>query len=146
MSAKETVYIDATDHIAGRLCSEVAKLLLSGKRVILVNAERALISGNRASVIREWKERLDISSRVNPLYGPIHYRRPDNIIRRMIRGMVPRTKAKGRLAMKRLRVYIGIPEELKSVNFSSLEYSKAKRATSLYVSVADIAKELGWRV
>src|SRR5438876_10907446 len=43
------VNIDATDQIAGRLCSKVAKLILVGKRVTVVNAERALISGARNS-------------------------------------------------------------------------------------------------
>src|SRR5881396_2571413 len=104
------VNIDATDQIAGRLCSKVAKLILGGKRVTVVNAERALISGARNSVIRQWMERLEISSRVNPIYGPIHPRRPDTILRRMVRGMVPRRKPKGGAAMKRLRIYIGVPE------------------------------------
>src|SRR3989441_13313063 len=111
------VNIDATDQIAGRLCSKVAKLILGGKRVTVVNAERALISGARNSVIRQWMERLEISSRENPIYGPIHPRRPDTILRRMVRGMVPRRKPKGAAAMKRLRIYIGVPEEMRAMNF-----------------------------
>ena len=75
----------------------------------MVNAEKALISGSRNSVVTQWKERLEMSSSVNPIYGPIHPRRPDNILRRMVRGMVPRKKPKGVLAMKRLRVYVGVP-------------------------------------
>ncbi|HUH82474.1 MAG TPA: uL13 family ribosomal protein, partial [Nitrososphaerales archaeon] len=54
LSGEETVYIDATDQIAGRLSSKVAKLILSGKRVVVVNAEKALISGSRTSVITQW--------------------------------------------------------------------------------------------
>src|SRR5712691_1960810 len=61
------INIDATDQIAGRLCSKVAKQILIGKRVTVVNAERALISGARDSVIREWMQRLEIASRVNPI-------------------------------------------------------------------------------
>ncbi len=33
------IVVDATDHIAGRLSSQVAKLLLKGNRVSLVNCE-----------------------------------------------------------------------------------------------------------
>ena len=92
MSSSGAVYIDASNQIAGRLSSKVAKLLLSGKTVVVVNAEKSLISGSRTSVINQWKERLELSSKVNPIYGPIHPRRHANKLRRMVRGMVPRKK------------------------------------------------------
>ena len=100
MSAEDkTVYIDASDHIAGRLASILAKELISGKRIVVLNADKALVSGRSSSVFRQWQARLEIYSHVNPIYGPIHPRRPDNILRRMVRGMVPKTKTKGRSAM-----------------------------------------------
>ena len=138
------VNIDATDQIAGRLCSKVAKLILGGKRVNVVNAERALISGARNSVIRQWMERLEISSRVNPIYGQIHPRRPDTILRRMVRGMVPRRKPKGAAAMKRLRIYIGVPEEMKAMNFARFEDAQATRPIPVYITVKELSKNLGW--
>jgi large subunit ribosomal protein L13 len=138
------VYIDATDQIAGRLSSKVAKLILSGKRVVVVNAEKALISGSRTSVINQWKERLELSSKVNPIYGPIHPRRPDNILRRMVRGMVPRKKPKGALAMKRLRVYIGVPSEVNSTKLTKFEETTATRPVPLYVTMGDLSRSLGW--
>jgi len=139
------VYVDATDQIAGRLSSKVAKLILSGKWVFIVNAEKALISGARNAVVTEWMKRLEISSRVNPLYGPIHPRRPDTILRRMIRGMVPRRKPKGPEAMKRLRVYVGVPESLKSMRFTKFEDAQATRPIPVYVTVNELSKNLGWR-
>ena len=139
-----TVYIDATNQIAGRLSSKVAKLILSGNRVVVVNAEKSLISGSRTSVINQWKERLELSSRVNPIYGPIHPRRPDNILRRMVRGMVPRKKPKGALAMKRLRVYMGVPDGVDSASFTKVDDSVAPRPTPVYVTMADLSKSLGW--
>ena len=144
MSGNETVYVDATDQIAGRLSSKVAKLILSGKRVVVVNAEKALISGSRVSVVNQWKERLELTSHVNPIYGPIHPRRPDNILRRMVRGMVPRKKAKGPTAMKRLRVYIGVPTEVSSEKFTKFEDAAASRPIPVYVTMGDLSKSLGW--
>ncbi|HYC12298.1 MAG TPA: 50S ribosomal protein L13 [Nitrososphaerales archaeon] len=145
MSSEErTLYVDATNQIAGRLSSRVAKLLLTGKRVIVVNSEKALISGSRNSVMTQWTERLELSSRVNPLYGPIHPRRPDNILRRMIRGMVPRKKSKGVLAMKRLRVYIGVPAEVKGEKLTQFEDAAATRPIPVYVTMLDLSKNLGW--
>jgi large subunit ribosomal protein L13 len=144
LSSNDTVYVDATDQIAGRLSSKVAKLVLSGKRVVVVNAEKALISGSRVSVVNQWKERLELSSRVNPIYGPIHPRRPDNILRRMVRGMVPRKKSKGATAMKRLRVYVGVPSSVGGVKLTKFEDAAATRPIPVYVSMADLSKSLGW--
>jgi len=144
LSSEETVYIDATNQIAGRLSSKIAKLVLSGKRVVVVNAEKALISGNRTSVINQWKERLELASKVNPIYGPIHPRRPDNILRRMVRGMVPRKKPKGATAMKRLRVYIGVPSGLDQSKMTKFDETTATRPIPVYVTMGDLSKSLGW--
>ena len=149
MSSEEektsTVYIDATNQIAGRLSSRIAKLILSGKRVIVVNAEKSLISGSKGSVITSWKRSLELSSRVNPIYGPIHPRRPDNILRRMVRGMVPRKKPKGAVAMHRLRVYIGLPETVKGKKLVQFEDTTAQRPVPVYVTMAELSKNMGWR-
>ncbi|MDA4125194.1 MAG: 50S ribosomal protein L13 [Thaumarchaeota archaeon] len=144
MSSESTVYVDATNQIAGRLSSKVAKLLLNGKRVIVVNAEKALISGSRESVVTEWQKKLEISSRVNPIYGPFHPRRPDNILRRMVRGMVPRKKPKGAVAMKRLRVHIGVPAGAQGAKYTVFEDSKAARPIPTYVTMRELSKTLGW--
>ena len=144
MSARETVYVDATNQIAGRLASKVAKLILSGRRVVVLNAEKSLISGSRNSVMTQWKERLELSSRVNPIYGPIHPRRPDNILRRMVRGMVPRRKPSGLTAMKRLRVYMGVPPDLKAGKLTQFSDTAATRPVPVYVTMADLSKNLGW--
>lgn len=144
MSDEDTLYIDATNQVAGRLSSKVAKLILSGKRVIVVNSEKALISGSRTSVVNQWKERLELGSKVNPIYGPIHPRRPDNILRRMVRGMVPRKKPKGASAMKRLRVYVGVPSDVKVQKFTKLDDASATRPIPVYVSMADLSRSLGW--
>ena len=49
------VVIDGTDMIAGRLASNVAKLLIQGKRVSIVNCENIMISGTRSNIIKEYR-------------------------------------------------------------------------------------------
>jgi large subunit ribosomal protein L13 len=142
--SEETVYVDATNQIAGRLSSRVAKLLLSGKRVMVVNAEKSLISGSRTAVLGQWRERLELSSRVNPIYGPIHPRRPDNVLRRMVRGMVPRKKPKGAEAMRRLRVYVGVPPGLDASKLKQFPDTTATRPVPVYVTLSDLSKSVGW--
>jgi len=141
---ESTLYVDASGLIAGRLCSKVAKELLSGKKVIILNAEKAVLSGRKSTIFRLWQQTLEITSRVNPIYGPIHPRRPDNIIRRMVRGMVPKTKSKGDLAMHRLRVYMGVPEKYASAKTSQFKDAVPPRPLSLYTTIAEVSKNIGW--
>jgi large subunit ribosomal protein L13 len=143
-SDSNTIFVDASGQIAGRMCSKVAAALLSGKRVVVLNAESALVSGRSSSVFRQWQARLEIYSHVNPIYGPIHPRRPDNIVRRMVRGMVPKTKAKGTSAMGRLRVYMGVPEKYTGVKTSKFEDALARRPLPNYTTIAEISKNIGW--
>lgn len=144
MSIEATVYVDATNQVAGRLSSKVAKLLISGRKVVVVNAEKSLISGSRTSVMRQWQEKLEISSHVNPIYGPIHPRRPDNILKRMVRGMVPRKKPKGDMAMKRLRVYVGLPQDVDAAKLTQFKDAAASRPIPVYVTMKELSKTLGW--
>lgn len=141
---KDTIIIDATNHIAGRLCSYVAKLLLNGKRVIILNAEKAVVSGNRSNILKEQHDYLQIASIINPKHTPRHPRRPDNIITRMVRGMVPRRQPKGMRAMKRLRVYIGIPEEYANTRTVEIEDAKIRKSVAYYTTIYEIAKLIGW--
>ncbi|NOJ27331.1 MAG: 50S ribosomal protein L13 [Nitrososphaera sp.] len=127
------------------MCSHVSKLLLQGNRVSIVNAEKAMLSGNRYKTIEQYKEHLEINSVTNPIHGPFHPRRPDTILTKMVRGMVPKQKTRGIEAFKHLRVYIGIPEEMKNVKMQSFEDSKITRAESFYITVGEMSKQIGWK-
>ncbi len=139
------IVVDATDHIAGRLSSQVAKLLLKGNRVSLVNCEKIMISGTRDNTIREYKAFLEINSIINPKHGPVHYRRPDTIMAKMIRGMLPYDrKPSGKEAHQRLRTYIGSPKELKSLKKIQFEKAKIKKSASNYTMLGELCRVIGW--
>lgn len=144
-NGKEMVVVNAADCIAGRMCSKVSKLLLRGTRVTIVNAEKAVLSGHRYMLIEAYKKKLDISSATNPIHGPFHPRRPDTILTRLVRGMLPKRKSSGREAFRRLRVYIGVPEKLVTSKMLSFEDSKITKPVSYYVSIGDVAREIGWK-
>jgi large subunit ribosomal protein L13 len=139
------IVVDANNCIAGRMCSHVSKLLLKGNRVAIVNAEKAVLSGNRYKTIDSYKEHLEINSVTNPIHGPFHPRRPDTIISKMVRGMVPKRKAVGISAFKRLRVYMGVPEGMKGAKMESFDDSKITKPESYYISIAEVAKQIGWK-
>jgi len=138
------IVVDGTNLIAGRLASHVAKLLLKGNRVSVINCEKIMISGTRQNIIKEYREFLEIASILHPKHGPFHPRRPDTIFTRMIRGMLPRKKPSGQTAFKRLRTYIGTPKEVGG--FEKIQFDKAKITKSVanYTSMAELGQTVGW--
>ena len=137
--------IDAKDCIAGRMCSHISKLLLQGHHVRVVNAEKSMISGNRYKTIEEYKEYLTISSATNPIHGPFHPRMPDRILTRMVRGMLPKRKSSGLAALKRLRIYVAIPPDLKNAKLETFEDSKIRKPSSYFITLGELAKQIGWK-
>ncbi len=152
MADQETVFrtdrpivVDGTNHIAGRLSSQVAKLLLKGNRVSIVNCEKIMLSGRRDNHIKEYREFLEINSVINPKHGPVHPRRPDTIIAKMIRGMLPYDrKPSGKSSHQKLRTYIGSPKELKSIEKIQFEKAKIKKSPSNYTTMGELSRVVGW--
>jgi large subunit ribosomal protein L13 len=123
------------------MASIVAKRVMSGEEVIIVNAEKAVLSGKKKSKLTKAKEFLEVGA---PERGPFHYRRPDRIVRRTVRGMLPFKQPKGKQAYKRLKVFIGIPAELKDQKMETLMQAQASKLTCPYFTVGEFAKEIGW--
>ena len=139
------IVVDGTHLIAGRLASNVAKLLRKGNRVTIVNCDKIMMSGKKFSIIGEYEEFLKINSIINYKHGPVHYRRPDTIIAKMIRQMLPfDRKPSGKLAFQRLRTYIGAPNDTKPLEKTQFEKALIKRAASNYTTLAEICRVIGW--
>lgn len=141
MEKESFTIINAEGLILGRMSSIIAKRLLKGEKIVVVNAEKAVISGKKKSKVAEAKEFLEVGY---PGKGPFHYKRPDRILRRTVRGMLPYKQPKGKQAYKRLKVFIGLPDELKNVEMETIEEAQAKRLTCPYFTLGEFAKEIGW--
>ena len=133
--------IDADGLILGRMASTVAKRLLEGERVAIINAERAVLSGRRKNKVNEAKEFLDVGG-VNR--GPFHYRRPDRIVRKAVKGMLPIKKPKGLRAYRKLQVFLGVPDNFKGQETETLTNAQSKKLTCPYFTVGELAKGIGW--
>ena len=134
--------IDGTDLILGRMASKVAAMALSGEEVTIINVEKVVISGRRDEIFKKYKARRD---RGDIYKGPFTPRMPDRLVRRAIRGMLPRKKAKGIDALKRVSVFIGIPASVKG-KAETLDVSKAKLKDQKYVTVLELCQWLGAKV
>ncbi len=129
--------IDAENAILGRMSVFTAKKLLSGEAVTIVNAEKAIITGDPTTTTQKYHERRD---RGTPHHGPFFPKKSNLIVRRTIRGMLPYKTNKGRDAFKKLRVYEGIPENLKDSKFEKVAI---KDIASKYITVQTLSKSIG---
>jgi large subunit ribosomal protein L13 len=127
--------------ILGRMCSKVAKRLLNGEQIIVVNAEKIVISGKRKSKVAEAHKFLEVGA---PERGPFHSRRPDRIVCKTVRGMVPWRQPKGKNAYKRLKVFLGVPQELKDQKMETIEQANAAKLTGPHFTLGELAIAIGW--
>ncbi|MBW2967748.1 50S ribosomal protein L13 [Candidatus Woesearchaeota archaeon] len=136
--------IDATDLIVGRLGAIVAKKALLGEKIDIVNAENAVISGKKAQVLANYKQRVE---RKTWSKGPHYKRNPDMLLKRLIRDMLPYKKPRGIAAYKRIMCWEGVPDQFKDQKPESLEEAHASKLPSFdYVSVKQLSRFLGGNV
>jgi large subunit ribosomal protein L13 len=136
--------VDAKGLIAGRLSTKIAKLLIQGEQVTILNAEDAIIVGNKDSIMEKFKTRVDANVKSNPHYGPKYSRIPDRILRRMIKGMLPRNGRTKEKLVKRLTVYNSTPKELAKEKAEIFEEFKCNERHK-YITIKEIALLLGGR-
>ena len=134
--------VNAEGLIVGRMCSKVAKRLLNGEEVTILNAEKAVFSGKKKAKILEAHIFLEVGA---PVRGPFHYRRPDRFLRKTVRGMVPFKQPKGKEAYKRLRVFMGVPLDLKGKEMITFEEASSANLKGPHFTLGELAKEIGWR-
>jgi large subunit ribosomal protein L13 len=112
----DKIIVNAKGTVLGRMGTYVAKELLKGNSVDVINAEETAMSGNKKDILNKiiaMRKKGGTSLR-----GPKYPKLADRFVKRKIRGMLPREKTKGREAFKRLKCYIGNPlkeDQMKSV-------------------------------
>jgi large subunit ribosomal protein L13 len=132
-------YYDAKGVVLGRLASTVAKRLLNGEKVTIINADKALISGGKANILERYKLKR---TRGSMRKGPYYPRRPERILRRAVRGMLPFYTSSGRAAFKNLKVFVGMPKGLKVAQYETV---KTQLGSDRYMELGEVSQLLGAR-
>ncbi len=115
---RKWLVLDATDKPLGRVATEAAKLLRGkhkttftphvdcGDFVIIVNASKAILTGNKASdKMHRWHTGW-IGGLKEISYGKLMETNPEKAMTIAVKGMIPDTVI-GRKALTRLKVYAG---------------------------------------
>ena len=110
--------IDASDVVLGRLASQVAVLLRgkhkpifaphvdTGDFVIVINADKVALSGNKLEQKRAYRHSGYPGGLRSMSYGELMEKRPERIVEKAVRGMLPKNSL-GRKTLRKLKVYAG---------------------------------------
>jgi large subunit ribosomal protein L13 len=110
--------IDAEGQTLGRLATEIARLLRgknkpqytphidTGDFVVVVNAEKVVVTGKKAEQKVYYRHTGYPGGLKETSYEVMLERKPTEILRKAVRGMMPRTRL-GRQQFKKLKIYAG---------------------------------------
>lgn len=132
--------IDAEGRVLGRLSVEIVKLARKGEDIAVVNAEKAVVSGRMEAAVSKYMIR---HQRGNPQHGPFFPRGPEGIVRRAVRGMIGYRTEEGKAAFARVKVYAGIPEELKAHKAEKLGKG-VENLDCEFTFIGELSKHLGY--
>ena len=115
---RQWLVIDATDVVLGRLASQAA-ILLRGKHkptfaphvdggdfVIIINADKVVLTSDKAQKKMVYRHSGYPGGIKEQTYADLMARKPEEAVRRSIRGMLPKNRL-GRQMIKKLKVYAG---------------------------------------
>lgn len=123
------VVIDAEGGVLGRVAAYAAKQALQGKEVVVVNSNKALITGEKLDILGKYKKaraRGGLSQA-----GPYFPKTPERIMKRTIRGMLPPRQFRGDSAYDRVMCYNKTPTEFEHVKKISLKKEIKYKAMEL---------------
>ena len=110
--------IDAEGQTLGRLATEIARLLRgknkpqytphvdTGDFVVVVNAEKIVVTGKKAEQKVYYRHTGYPGGLRETSYEVMLERKPTEILRKAVRGMMPRTRL-GRQQFRKLKIYAG---------------------------------------
>lgn len=133
--------IDAEGAVLGRMCTTVAKRLLNGEEIAVINTEKAIVTGKKAMIKAHYKQEREVGTYRK---GPFFPRMPDRIVKRTIRGMIPYQSPHGRTAFKRLKCYMGIPKEFSGKTFEKVK--DAEKHPADFMTIQELSQSLGAKV
>jgi large subunit ribosomal protein L13 len=110
--------VDAEGKVLGRVATEVARILRgkhkptftphldTGDHVIVVNADKVVLSSDKGDKVRVHRHSGYPGGLRSQTYGDLLARRPEEAVRRAVRGMLPKNRL-GRQMLRKLKVYAG---------------------------------------
>ena len=130
--------VDADGLVLGRLATEVARVLRgkhkpvfaphidTGDHVIVINADKVVLTSNKGEKVFVHRHSGYPGGLTTQSYGDLLATKPQEAVRRAIRGMLPKSRL-GRQQLKKLKVYAGPTHPHSAQKPESLELAGARR-------------------
>ena len=132
---------DATNVRFGRAASQLAKKLINGEEIHIINAEKLVLVGNPKQIVERYLTKRGLKHKGSPEKSPKWSKVPHILVKRMVRGMLPIKSSRGRDALKRLKVYTGNPNNANG----DLRLEKAEfDGISKHITIHDLCKMMGY--
>lgn len=128
------IYIDATNLPLGRIGTFTARKVLTGDEVYILNCEDAIISGNKEDILERITNLRNKGG--NSLKGPKIPRPAPRLLKRLIRGMLPWDKQRGRDAYKKIKCYGKNEFDSSKIEFTKLD----ARLPQKYMKLSEVSK------
>ncbi len=141
------IVVNGENHVLGRLCSLIAKKLMKGEKIYVVNAEKIIVVGKKSAVMEKFVRRQGLTIKGSQTRNPKFPKMPDRLVKYALRGMVPYPERRGREALKNFRAFIGVPKELEGKELQKFE-GAMHRAEQSFMTMGEISTKLGakWEV
>ena len=132
--------VDAEDLVLGRLATEVARLLRgkhkpiyaphidTGDHVIVVNAAKVVMSAGKADKLKIYRHSGYPGGLRSQTYAELLASRPDEAVRRAVRGMLPKGTL-GRQMLGKLKIYAGPAHPHAAQKPQPLDLADARRVS-----------------
>ena len=110
--------VDASDQVLGRIATDIATKLMgknksnfvpyldNGDYVVVTNASKVKVSGKKSEVKVYFRHSGYPGGDKSETFSDLQKRKPEEIIRHAVKGMLPKTKL-GREMIKKLHVFAG---------------------------------------
>ncbi len=135
MAENKEIVIDAEGAVLGRLAATVAKKLLNGENVVVINIEKAIITGEPDMIYQKYKHKRERGDRNK---GPFYPKQPDRLFQRVVRGMLPYKQKRGMDALRRLKIGMGKAEKEGAKISKNVSDIRSK-----YTTVGELSERLG---
>ena len=132
--------VDADGLVLGRLATEVARVLRgkhkpsfaphldTGDHVVIVNADKVVLTAGKAERKTVYRHSGYPGGLKAETFANLLERRPEEAVRRTIRGMLPKTRL-GRQMLTKLKVYAGPTHPHAAQQPQPLDVAHARRTT-----------------
>jgi large subunit ribosomal protein L13 len=129
--------VDAEGMVLGRLATEVATILRgkhkptytphidTGDHVIVINADKVVLTSNKGDKLFVHRHSGYPGGLRTKSYGQLIAEKPDEAVRRAVRGMIPKNRL-GRQMIKKLKVYAGPVHNHSAQDPQTIEFAHAK--------------------